>query len=346
MDRGSLLDVDQVAHGGTADHDVLDFGAAVNPAHPTGVASVYESSLSAAKRLPMDDYAEFRTAAAERLVCEPRNVVPVAGVFDGLRQSMEVSVDPGDSVLMPVPACGEYDREVRLQGGTPEFVPTAAVLDADPEGHAAAIVDNPTDPTGRIRDPDALCAFAERCREAGTTLVVDERFLGFVDEPSVAGTPGTVAVHSVTNVYGLPGLRAGVVVATGDTRERLERARGTYTISSPAAAVATHCLGEEEFRQRTVERVRAERPRLVDRLDSLGFDVVDGEGPLVLFSMGGVGIEAVLAATRARDIAVRDARTYRGLDDHVRLTVRRPTENDRLIDALGVAVHGDCPDAE
>jgi histidinol-phosphate/aromatic aminotransferase/cobyric acid decarboxylase-like protein len=39
---------------------------------------------------------------------------------------------------------------------------------------------------------------------------------------------------------------------------------------------------------------------------------------------------------RQRGVAVRDARTFRGLDGHVRVAVRLPDENDRLLAALGV----------
>jgi histidinol-phosphate/aromatic aminotransferase/cobyric acid decarboxylase-like protein len=345
MDRASIDDTDEAAHMGTDDHGVVDFGAGVNAVQPPGVASVYESSLSTAKRLPLDDYAEFRTAAADVAGCAPRQVVPAAGVFGALRQALEASVDPGDTVLVPEPGCGEYAREVRLQGATPEFVPSAEILDADPAGHAAVVVDNPTDPASRLRDVVAVQSYAERCREAGTLLVVDEAFLGFVAGTSVAGTPGLAAIQSVTNVHGLPGLRAGFVAATGETRERIETARLTYNLSSPAVAVATYCLEQSAFRERTAERVRTERSRLVERLEGVGFDVVPGDGPLVCFDAGPVGVDAVLEATRARDIAVRDARTYRGLDDHVRVTLRRPAENDRLLAALRAAV-GDAPAAD
>jgi histidinol-phosphate/aromatic aminotransferase/cobyric acid decarboxylase-like protein len=341
MDRASILGTDQPVHGGTGDHGVVDFGSGVNASQPPGVASVYESALSTARRLPLDDYAEFRTAAADVLGCAPRQVVPAAGVFGALRQALEVTAGPGDHVLVPEPGCDEYAREVRLQGATPEFVASDVVLDVDPEPYAAVVVDNPTDPAGRIRDVTALQSYAERCRAAGTLLVVDEAFLGFVDGASVAGTPGAAACHSVTNVYGLPGLRAGVVAATGDVRDRIEGARLTYNLSSPAVAVATYCLGRSGFRERTAERVRSERPRLVDRLSALGFDVLSGDGPLVCFDARAVGVDAVLAATRARDLVVRDARSYRTLDAHVRVTVRRPDENDRLVDALRAAVDGD-----
>jgi len=51
---------------------------------------------------------------------------------------------------------------------------------------------------------------------------------------------------------------------------------------------------------------------------------------------GGRSVEQAVADARDRGVAIRDATTFRGLDSHVRVAVRRPAENDRLLAALGV----------
>ena len=333
MDPRSVLDVEQVPHGGTGDPSLLDFSGGINPEVPGGLAPSYESSLSASRPFPLDDHAEFRTAAASHLDCEPRSVVPVAGYVAGVRLALGVTVAAGDSVLVPAPACGEYTREARLQGASVTRAPVVDLLERDPAPHAAVVLASPGSPTGYAYDEAALRAYAERCRDADTVLLVDETFLGFTDRPSLAGEPGVVVVQSLTNLFGLPGLRAGVAAAVGDLRERLERARCTWTLSVPAVAVATECLGNREFLERTRERIREERARLVDRLSDLGFDVHPGDGPLVLFETTRP-VAVLKERTREHGIAVRDATTYRELDSHVRVTVRLPEENDRLLRAL------------
>ncbi|WP_101295549.1 threonine-phosphate decarboxylase CobD [Halegenticoccus soli] len=333
MDPDSLSDLGHVLHGGVSDHSVLDFSANTNPLCPRGVASVYDAALSASRRYPTDDYTSYRTAAGRYVGCAPREVVPTAGGLAAIRLALGVSVRPGDSVLVPFPSFGEYDREVRLQGGTPEFVPHDAALDADPEPHAAAIVCNPNNPTGDAYDPRALRAFAERCRDAGTVLLVDEAFLDFTDHPSLAGTPGAVAARSLTKMFGLPGLRAGFAVATGDLRRRLEAARPTWALGTPAADVGAYCMGRTNFVEETRNRVSAERERMRASLAE-SFDVHPSDAPFLLFDVGDRSVGAVVDAARQDGIAVRDATTFRGLDSHVRVAVKRPRENDRLLAAL------------
>ncbi|MFC7129086.1 pyridoxal phosphate-dependent aminotransferase [Haloferax chudinovii] len=336
MDPGSVSDVDHVTHGGTADHSLVDFSTGSNPEHPPGLAGVYESALSTARRDSLDDYSRFRVAAAAFVGCNPDEVVPAAGVVQALRLAVGVTVSPGDSVALPAPCCGEYAREIRLQGGEPVHVPHDSLLErVDPAEHATVILGYPANPLGTAYPRDELRAFIDDCRRADTPVIVDETYLGFTRLPSTAGLDGVIALHSVTNVFGVPSLRAGFAAATGDLGDRLSRARCSWALSSPAVEVATFCLEQDDFLEATRDRVERERPRILAELDRLGYDPHPADGALVLFRAADV--DRVLRETRRRGFVVRDARDYQRLDSHVRINVRRPDENDSLLDALAEA---------
>jgi len=326
----------RVPHGGTVDPHVLDFSANTNPSTPEGIARVYETALSAARSYPTDDYCEYRTAAADYVGCEGPQVIPTAGGLAAIRLAVATTVRPGETAVVPYPSFGEYAREVRLQGGVPEFVPWKEVLETDPGDHTLVVVCNPNNPTGDAYDPGRLRAYADRCREAGTPLLVDEAFLGFTDEPSLAGHDSAVVARSLTKLFGLPGLRAGFAVATGEHRDRLDTARQAWGLGTPAACVGVHCMRQEAFVAETRERVARERERMRERL-AARFDVSPSAAPFLLLDAGTSGaVDDLRGTVREHDIAVRDARTFRGLDRHVRVAVRRPRENDLLLDALDV----------
>ncbi|MUV61899.1 threonine-phosphate decarboxylase CobD [Halobacterium sp. CBA1126] len=334
MEPDAVRDAARVPHGGSDDPDVLDFSANVNPRTPPGVREVYEDALGDAARYPNDDYPDYRAAAADYVDSSPERVVPTPGGLAGIRLAVETRVEPGDSALVPYPSFGEYAREVDLQGADPVFVPHDELLDADPSEHAMAVACNPNNPTGDLYDGDALREFAARCRESGTELLVDEAFLGFTDAASLAGTPGVVAARSLTKLFGLPGLRAGFLVATGDRLEDLKTARRAWNLGTPAAAVGAHAMRQREFVADTRERVAAERDRMADAL-AANFDVQDSDAPFLLLDVGDRDVDALCETTESRGVAVRDATTFRGLDSHVRVAVRTPAENDRLLEVLG-----------
>lgn len=323
---------DRVPHGG-ASGDVLDFSANVNPETPAGVEAVYRDALDASTGYPDDAYAEFRAAAANYVDCERAAVVPTAGGLEAIRLAIQTTVAPGESVLVPYPSFGEYAREVKLQGATPLFVPYDELLDADPADQSLAIICNPNNPTGDTYDASELRAFVEQCQDAETIVLVDEAFLGFTDEPTLAGMDGVVVARSLTKLFGLPGLRAGFAVATGDRRDALETARRAWNLGTPAARVGAHCLQDIEFVAETRRRVRSERERMAAVLSDR-FDVSPSDAPFLLLDVGDRTVDDVVETAAAAGIAVRDATTFRGLDSHVRVAVRTPAENDQLLEVF------------
>ncbi|WP_435067641.1 threonine-phosphate decarboxylase CobD [Haloplanus sp. C73] len=333
MEPDAVARVDRVPHGGASDATLLDFSANTNPNRPRGVAGVYESALGASTRYPGDDYCEFRTAAGEYLGCEPLYVVPTAGAMAAIRLTAETTLSDGDDALLPEPSFGEYEREVRLQGADPTFVAHDRILDVDPEPYELVVVCNPNNPTGDGYPHADLRSYAERCRAADTVLLVDEAFLDFTDARTLAGEPSVVVARSLTKVFGLPGLRMGLAVATDGLRERLDAARPPWGVSTPAAAVGIHCLRQTRFVAETRDRVRRERSRMADALDAR-FDVRPSDAPFLLLGVEDRPVSDVVDAARREGIVIRDATTFRGLDSHVRVAVRRPDENDRLLDAL------------
>jgi histidinol-phosphate aminotransferase/threonine-phosphate decarboxylase len=333
MDPEAARRVGRVPHGGCTDPSITDFSANVNPRVPDDVTQAYEGALAASRRYPADDYSEYRVAAGEYVGGEPGHVIPTAGGLGGIRLAIGTLVGGNDSVLVPYPSFEEYGREVELQGARVEEVPHDAILAADPSDHAMAIVCHPNNPTGTAYESDALLAFLDRCRAAGTALLADEAFLGFTDRPSLAGMKGTVVVRSLTKLFGLPGLRAGFLVAPDPFADRLDRTRLAWNLSTPAAQVGAHCMRQQGFVEETRERVSAERDRMAAALADR-YEVFPSEAPFLLLDVADPGVDRVLSALRAEGMTARDARSFRGLDSHLRVAVRLPEENDRLLGVL------------
>jgi threonine-phosphate decarboxylase len=339
MNPDSVDRTERVPHGSSDDPAMLDFSANINPRTPPGTRSIYEDAFDEARSYPPRGSPDYRAAAADYADCDPERVVPTAGGLQAIRLTIATHVEPGDSVLVPSPSFGEYAREVRLQGGEPELVPHDALVDADPAPHALAVVCVPNNPTGDAPAPDALRAFARRCRDADTLLLADEAFLGFTDRDSLAGREGVVAARSLTKLFGLPGLRAGFAVAGGRALDRLRTAVPAWALGTPAAAVGVHAMRADGFVRETRDRVASERERMRERLTTR-FDIHDSEAPFLLCRLRDddpdSSVDGLVDRLDAEGIAVRNATTFRGLDRHVRVAVRLPDENDRLLEALDV----------
>jgi len=332
MDSESIRQVARVPHGSEPQAEGIDFSANVNPETPPGVGGVYQAAFEESRAYPAESTPIYRLAASEYVGVDPGEVIPTPGGLAAIRLALSATVDPGETVLVPAPSFGEYEREVRLQGAEPVFVDHDELLAANPSDHALAIVCNPNNPTGEAYQAEELRAFLEQSHSAETPVLIDEAFLGFTEEPTLAGAEGAIVARSLTKLFGLPGLRAGFAVATGDLRDRLERARMTWNMGVPALNVGAQAMRATEFVKQTRERVARERSQLQSRLEQQ-YTVQGSDAPFLLLEVEG-SVTDLLERARKQGIILRDARTFRGLESHVRIAIRRPSENRRLEEVL------------
>lgn len=335
MHTPALDDIDRLSHGGTPDPQLLDFSLPSNPTIPPGVAGIFESTLQAARRYPPADFTAFRSAAADVVGVGPDQVIPAPGPEVSLRLVFGALLEPGDRALIPAPSCAEFGKEARLQGADTDSLPHDEVTDEDPTAYDVIVLCNPNNPTGDAYPVDELRSLAERCRAAGTHLVINEEFLPYADQSTFAGVPGVVVIRSPTVSSGLPGIRAGYIVADGTTRDRVEASTLPWGLSTPAAEIGTYCLRQTEWREKTTARVARERERIADRLAER-FEVSPSDAPFLLFDVGDEAVADVMDEARAGGAVVRDARDFPRIDNNVRVTVRRSEENEQLLEAFGL----------
>ncbi|MFB6132993.1 MAG: histidinol-phosphate transaminase [Halanaeroarchaeum sp.] len=333
MDPATVATVDREPHGGANESGLTDFSANTNPKTPDGIFERITEAHQDATRYPPEPPRAFMEAAGNYLDVPPEQVVPTPGGLAAIRLALEVTLEPGDTALLPVPSFGEYRREVRLQGAEATLAPHDEIHTWDPAPFDVAVVCTPNNPTGEAYDPDALVRFADRCRAADTPLLVDEAFLGFTTFPSLAGSEGVIVARSLTKLFGLPGLRMGFAVATDDLRARLERARQTWNMGTPALEAGQYAMRDTGFVEETRSRVAAERARMAATLGDR-FDIYPSDAPFLLLDVGARSVDDVLSHARENGFAIRDARTFETLDSHVRIAVRLPEENRALEEVL------------
>ena len=209
---------------------------------------------------------------------------------------------------------------------------------AVPDAADLVIVGNPASPSGTLDPADALLAL----RRPGRVVVVDEAFMDLVPgEPaSLVREPldDVIVVRSLTKALGIPGLRAGYAVAAPALAARLRAVRQPWAANALALAALAAAADRPDALAAAAERARAERTDLAERLSQIaGVRTWPGAANFCLVEVADG--PAVLAALRARAIAVRPAASFPGLGaNHLRITARTPAENERLATALVEAV--------
>ena len=259
----------------------------------------------AAKKAIDENYSRYTAVAGyeslRRAVCnklnaenglsyEPAQIVVGNGAKQELANALLALVNPGDEVLIPVPAWVSYVEMVKLAEGTPVLISASAANDfkITPEQLEAAItprskvimLNSPCNPTGSVYSAEELEALAEVLRRHPSILVLADEiyehinFVGGVS--SIASCPGmferTILVNGVSKAYAMTGWRIGYLAAPLPIAKAVTKLQGQYT--SGASSIAQKAA-EAAYTgpQQCVEEMRVAFERRRDLVCSLAAEI-------------------------------------------------------------------------
>ena len=331
-----MTEATPVVHGGTADPAILDFSANTNPAIPVGAEAVFSGSFERCDRY-RQAHPAYTAAVARHCGCPSGWVVPTGGGIAALSLAITALTHAEAVVTIAGPTFGEYARLVRVAGGRCRSVALMDIDAADVSASDLVIVCTPNNPCGRLIGTERRDRLLEVAAAEGASVKSRNASSMMMGTFSAA-----LVARSETKLFGLPGLRAGALVVPPRYRERVEAVRDPWPIGTPAATVAGFCLQQTAFIAATRQRVVAERARMRAALTP-AYEVSPSAAPFLLCrprrltALGLTPADPVGDLCRraaAADIAIRDARSFAGYDEHIRIAVRRPHENDRLLSVL------------
>jgi histidinol-phosphate aminotransferase len=139
-------------------------------------------------------------------------------------------------------------------------------------------------------------------------------------------------VRTSSKAYALAGLRVGFAVARRELIATLNPYRPPGSVSTVSVTLVTEALLDPAILDDNLARVAGERTRLRHALVALGWSVGPSVTNFLLVDFGSVERAAMVAeALLSTGLVPRTFGAGHPLADHLRLTVRNPHENDRLI---------------
>ena len=209
---------------------------------------------------PVPGYMSLREAIAAKLSREngltfsPQQIVVGNGAKQALCNVILTLVNPGDEVIIPVPAWVSYVEMVKLAEGTP--VTVHAGIESDfkitPEQLEKAItpktrallICSPSNPTGSVYTADELQGLVKVLeRHPDVIVIADEiyehinftgSFSSLASFPEIADR--TVVINGVSKAYAMTGWRIGYCAAPLWIAKGVSKLQGQYT--SGASSIA------------------------------------------------------------------------------------------------------------
>jgi aspartate aminotransferase len=242
-----------------------------------------------------------------RLPFEAADIAMTPGAFGALAIALQVTVDPGDEVILNLPPWFFYEAMVVQAGGIPVKVSVDRItFDLDLDAIEAAItprtraiiVNSPNNPTGRIYPPETLERLATILGEASGRhgrpiwLISDEpyrriRFDGAPFHSPLAYYPYALMCYSYGKILLTPGQRLGYLALppTLPGREALRQAILTTQVAGGwlfPNAVMQHGIAEYERLSIDMDALHAKRNRMMSALCEIGYSVHAPEGTFYL----------------------------------------------------------------
>lgn len=303
---------------------------------------------------PPSDYRRLVRAAAARYGVGMDEILVGAGADEVLDLVAKAFIAPGGRAVVPAPTYAMYRVCTEQRGATVVSVPrlgpddgwaidVAAVRRAA-EDAVLVWLCSPNNPTA-LAEPDGTIAellggLAADARQAGReapAVVLDEAYAEFVGTSLVGlrdAYPNLIVVRTVSKAYALAGLRVGFALARPGVIARINPYRPPGSVSVISVTLATEALLDDGVLTENLARVAHERSRLTDCLRETGWVVGPSVTNFVLVDFGTPERAAAVAeALLTRGLVPRTFGAGHPLAGHLRLTVRDPHENDRLIAA-------------
>jgi histidinol-phosphate aminotransferase len=326
---------------GISESEIIRFDTNTAPWPPVGwEQTVLDVPRLAANEYPHPSNEPLRSALAHRLHLSPEQVVVTAGADEALYLVASAFLGPRRRAVLPTPSFAMFRVVTETVGGEPVDVPLdeqwdvpsdAALEAACQPGVSVVWLCSPNNPTGRLVDPALVQAIAARASDA--IVVVDEAYYeiaGVTLAPLLERLANLVILRTFSKGYALAGARVGYALGRPSVTRALDAVRPPQNLSIFGITAACRALEDEAGLRQRVEMLCRERARLHEALKLRGWEVVPSSANFLLGRPPG-SASRLSKWLQGAGLVVRTYAASPRLANLLRVTVRSPEENDRLL---------------
>lgn len=296
-------------------------------------------------RYPDREFLGLRTQLAqfldESLDCN--QVWAANGSNEILMQIFQAFGGPGVTAMSFGPTYSMYPNIARISltpyvevAREPEFELSAEYVAAQIRKLDPGIVMlcNPNNPTGTSVGLDVIKAAYE---SFSGILVVDEAYAEFSgQESAISLLPGRarlIVSRTMSKAFAFAGARVGYLAADPAVVDALRIVRLPYHLSALTQAAASAALEFAPLMLQNVERIKAQRDRIIDATLDFGLTPYRSDANFVLVS-GFSNPEIVFQKLLDRGIIIRNV----GIPNSLRITAGTEPETTKLLAELGLVL--------
>lgn len=263
-----------------------------------------------------------------RIFCEPRR--EKVATFDKAFIAYPICAQAARVQTVIVPIKENFAVDLELMAYAIENDPSIRLV----------FIPNPNNPTGTYLKAADVEKFLQRVGKRENLLIAfDEAYHEYVEAGDYSSAvkyikdyPSVVVMRTFSKVFGLAGLRLGVLLAHPQVIDYYHRVRNPFNTSNLAQIGAFAALDDTTFIARSLKLVSEGKKQIETGLKSLDLPFTPTQGNFLLFDTRRDASKVNEFLLR-RGVILRPVGNY-GLPRHLRWTIGSSEENQFVIDAI------------
>ena len=293
-------------------------------------------------KYPDPAHRELKEILSDYLGVKEENI-SVGNGSDELIYYLSISVgELYHPVYIPIPTFPMYEISAKVLGRPAIEVELNENFDIDLEKSievierekpSLAYFSYPNNPTGNLFSREKI----KKIRDHGIFCVIDEAYYNYSGETfleEALSRNDTVVLRTLSKI-GMAGLRIGILIGNEEIIKEMEKVRLPFNVNSFSQVAVKVLLTEgREFLEEKINEVISEREKMFNRLKSLeDVEVFPSKANFILFRTP-YPAHRVYEELLKRDVLVRNVSYLPLLERCLRVSVGKPEENERFLEAL------------
>jgi histidinol-phosphate aminotransferase len=279
--------------------------------------------------------AHYHTVSLEQVFVGNGSDEVLAHVFYGLMKHDLPILFPDVTYSFYPVYCGLYQIAYQQIPLTEDF---KIQVDDYQKPNGGIIFPNPNAPTGRELAKSEIERLLEN--NPDSVVVIDEAYIDFGGTSAidlVKKYPQLLVVQTFSKSRALAGLRVGFAIGQPHLIEALNRVKdsfNSYPIDRLAQVGAMAAIEDDAYFKTMTARIINTRQRLIDRLESLGFEIIPSSANFIFARHVSHDAADLAAQLRSEGIIVRHFKNPNKISQFLRITIGTDEECEVLVNAI------------
>lgn len=339
---------------GLAKDQILDFSANINPLGlPEKIKNLIFRNIDAVKIYPQPQSEGLKEIIAKIYKLKPDNLLIGNGSIELIHlipRALKLR-----KVVIVAPDFSEYEAACKVHETKVEFFFTKEAegfkidiqrLKKHIKKKDALFLSNPNNPVGRMLGKRDMLLLMGICRRNKTLLIVDEAFMGFVDDKArfslmnkTENNEYLLVLRSATKFFALAGLRLGYLIGHTKVIKKISAFEYPWNVNFFAQLTAETLIQDGEYIRKSRDFIVKERGYLLKQLHKIpDIKTYPAAANFIFCKLESKKIKTaakLYTALAQKRIFIRECENFRGLNNNFfRIAVRTRKENIQLLKEL------------